>query len=442
MGNKQTARKAAAAPAPARPTGSTSPEAVDPTVAKLARQTHFTVADVRSLHGEFAALAAKSPDPTRIARDDFRAVLEAHSVPWHSDKFCRRLFDYFDQDRAGTVKFSEFVHGLSVLSLGTPRDKLELAFQIFDVDGQGKIARWEMVHVLESIFVGADVFQSDASPGDGDPAAKAARSEKIKAVVDEVFANCDKDQSGHLTYMEFLQAGLKYPELTNFMSQAGDAGRILEGAAEPAVDAGGSRDGAGESKDGNSSAGGRTGGGGSGSKVRAAGPRSADATGESRFSKEQVLALKAKFDALDQASSEAPGAITKEQFKTVLDDFSVDWRSDAYFNRLFDAVDTGGSQTIDYNECLQGMSALLRGTPRDRLELSFEIYDVDATGKISMAEMVSVLKAQSGGGDGDGDGGVQAFVEKVFRDADRDKSGSLSMREYINAAMKYPQLVR
>ena len=81
-----------------------------------------------------------------------------------------------------------------------------------------------------------------------------------------------------------------------------------------------------------------------------------------------------KARALDQQSSEAPGAITREQFREVLDAYAVDWRNDTFLNRVFDGVDVSGSYTVQWRECLAGMSALLKtGSAIDRLELSFSL---------------------------------------------------------------------
>ena len=103
--------------------------------------------------------------------------------------------------------------------------------------------------------------------------------------------------------------------------------------------------------------------------------------------------MKTTFDRLSKETIESPNEIEKQQFKDVLDEFLISWKNDDYLNRLFDVVDKHGSNTINYQECLVGLSMLMNGNPQERLTLSFELFDVDGTGTISKQEMLTVLRA-------------------------------------------------
>ena len=478
------ARAAAAAAAAATAAAADEPAVI----ARMAGRTRYTVDDVRDLHGAFQAVAAASPEsPEQITRAQFNAVLDAHDIDWRSDAFSRRLFTYFDQSNEGTINFAEFVRGLSVLSDSTPRDKLKLSFDMYDLEGSGRIAKWEMKNILSGIFASGENALPVAGVGGGDVAGDASRSgsgaavdaakAKIAGFVDEVYARYDKDKSGSLSFMEYMQAAMKYPGLKDFMNgtgafDAGAAGAAKTEEGEEEEDGGGGGE---EEQKAAKAAKAAMGGAATTTAAAAAADDDDDtvvALGTAShvrkkfdpkvgWTTDEVKALKARFDALDQQSSEAPGAITRAQFREVLDAYAVDWRNDTFLNRIFDAVDVSGSCTVQWRECLAGMSALLKtGSAIDRLELSFSVYDADGTERISRAEMVAVLQAHRSarsGGIADGsDGGsnsrngsssrgsndaaIGEFVDKVFAESDRDKSGTLSLREYINAGIKFQGL--
>ena len=48
--------------------------------------------------------------------------------------FADRFFELFDDDNSGSIDLNELLQGLQKLTKGTPAEKLEFLFRIYDAD--------------------------------------------------------------------------------------------------------------------------------------------------------------------------------------------------------------------------------------------------------------------------------------------------------------------
>ena len=62
------------------------------------------------------------------------------------------LFNAFDQNHNGQIDFREFITALSVTSRGDIHAKLEWAFEMIDINGDGEISKPEMVKFVDGIY--------------------------------------------------------------------------------------------------------------------------------------------------------------------------------------------------------------------------------------------------------------------------------------------------
>ncbi len=65
-------------------------------------------------------------------------LLRVHIFSLISDSaaYAHYVFNAFDQDHSGSISFEEFVMGLSLLARGSLHDKLQWAFNLYDVNGK------------------------------------------------------------------------------------------------------------------------------------------------------------------------------------------------------------------------------------------------------------------------------------------------------------------
>lgn len=72
------------------------------------------------------------------------------------------MYKAFDKDKNGFIDFSEFLLGVTLLS-GSDRiiEKLRFIFDIYDLDGDGRIDTKEMIKVIECLYDLRDVSKQE-----------------------------------------------------------------------------------------------------------------------------------------------------------------------------------------------------------------------------------------------------------------------------------------
>uniref|UniRef100_A0A5G2R532 Hippocalcin-like protein 4 n=1 Tax=Sus scrofa TaxID=9823 RepID=A0A5G2R532_PIG len=113
------------------------------------------------------------------------------------------FFPYGDNGD-GTIDFREFICALSVTSRGSFEQKLNWAFEMYDLDGDGRITRLEMLEIIEAIYkmVGTVIMmrmnQDGLTP---------------QQRVDKIFKKMDQDKDDQITLEEFKEAAKSDPSI-------------------------------------------------------------------------------------------------------------------------------------------------------------------------------------------------------------------------------------
>jgi len=84
----------------------------------------------------------------QLSRTKFLEVYASFFPQGNADKFCTHVFRTFDRDNSGKIDFKEFLLAINITSAGRPEQKLEWAFQMYDVNGDGSIDPSEMTEII------------------------------------------------------------------------------------------------------------------------------------------------------------------------------------------------------------------------------------------------------------------------------------------------------
>ena len=114
--------------------------------------------------------------------------------------------------------------------------------------------------------------------------------------------------------------------------------------------------------------------------------------------------------------------------------------------------------TINFREFCVGLSAVSRGTLRERIALSFRMFDTEHEGRVTPAEMKRMLKLLNKAADEidlihhpvslresqvrrmGQEEQISRWVDLAFAKYDKDGSGSLSLDEWCAAVLDSPVL--
>ncbi|XP_076848405.1 Kv channel-interacting protein 4 [Brachyhypopomus gauderio] len=162
---------------------------------------------------------------------------------------------------------------------------------------------------------------------------------------------------------------------------------------------------------------------------------------QSHFTKKELHVLYRGF------KTECPsGIVNEDTFKSIYAQF-FPGDSSKYAHFIFKAFDTDQNGTITFDKYARGLSVLLRGSADEKLNWTFNLYDLNKDGYITNEEMLDIMKAiYDMRGDcfqpGLKEELPQQHVDIFFQKMDRNQDGVVTVDEFIDACQKDDNIMR
>ncbi|XP_013399328.1 neuronal calcium sensor 2 [Lingula anatina] len=152
----------------------------------LVANTNFDKMQIKQWHKGFL----RDCPTGQLSRTKFLQVYSEFFPSGNAEEFCEHVFRTFDTDNSGRIDFSEFLLAINITSSGEPKDKLNWAFSMYDINADGTIEKKEMVQIIRAIYkmVGHEGVESD-TPEDR---------------TNQIFDKMDINKDGVLTKDEFI----------------------------------------------------------------------------------------------------------------------------------------------------------------------------------------------------------------------------------------------
>ena len=145
----------------------------------------------------------------------------------------------------------------------------------------------------------------------------------------------------------------------------------------------------------------------------------------------------------------ADGTISKEQFRELLKGLM----SDDLVDKVFTSFDKDGSGTMDEHEYLFMMGVTRGNNIEQKLRASFKMFDTDGNGALDpseIREMFTLIINQRRAAQNPGKpleplnektvASINNIVREVFIKIDKNKSGTISLEEFIAGFNEYPEI--
>mmetsp|Transcript_29895 Transcript_29895/g.69124 ORF Transcript_29895/g.69124 Transcript_29895/m.69124 type:complete len:198 (-) Transcript_29895:79-672(-) len=163
-------------------------------IAKAARQTGFTLEEVRYLHKRFKGLCKSNPDK-----------LSAQDLPdfgsQQANDFAHRIFNTFEKDAVDDVTFGAFVKGAATFRADTPVGvKLQYIFEMLDFNFDDELESKELMEVLRLVRPGLALAEYNAL---------------LTKIFEEV---CPGQDTAVITRDEFVSYAKKIPGIENMLT--------------------------------------------------------------------------------------------------------------------------------------------------------------------------------------------------------------------------------
>ena len=175
---------------------------------KIRAETNFEYSEIEDWYRWYKSIVSDTPR-NRMDIIEFKKIYSRMYPAGVEDKYVEHVFRSFDTNEDEEIDFREFMISLSATSRGTLSQKLEWAFKVYDINGDGFISRDEMLEIF---------FAMHKMMNDHDLSAREG-FENIEALVDDIIYRFDTNHDGKISMEEFVEGSQNNPTIMSKLSK-------------------------------------------------------------------------------------------------------------------------------------------------------------------------------------------------------------------------------
>ncbi|KAJ6246141.1 calcium binding protein [Anaeramoeba flamelloides] len=165
--------------------------------------TEFDSEEIGLLYKRFMK---ENPDGF-VRKEDFYLIAE--ELGFKDEHLADLLFDAIDTEGNGKVNFVDLCSTISIITRGKLNQKLDLAFSVYDIDGNGLIERALLHNISNWVFKSSgenSIFQDN---------------DEVQKYIDKVFDEYDQDGDGGINLEEFKSIAKSDPKFLKLIGFLG-----------------------------------------------------------------------------------------------------------------------------------------------------------------------------------------------------------------------------
>ncbi|XP_054707530.1 Kv channel-interacting protein 4-like [Uloborus diversus] len=157
---------------------------------ELCRKTKFSKKEIQLMYRSF-----KQECPNGFVEEDtFRGIFSHFFPNGNVGLYAHYVFRTFDQNKNGAISFKDFIQCLSLMCRGTIQEKLQWAFKLYDINGDGRITKKELMDIVCSVHA----LMGRRSHSN-------LEEKALREHVDKTFQKMDINKDGVVTIDEFME---------------------------------------------------------------------------------------------------------------------------------------------------------------------------------------------------------------------------------------------
>ncbi|KAI3377723.1 hypothetical protein L3Q82_008450, partial [Scortum barcoo] len=165
-------------------------------------ESHTEEVDLEQIQ-ELCIIFMKECPSGALHLHELKRIFGVPSSSAEESLYIETIFHSFDTNKDNTLSFLEYVAALHLILRGNLEDRLKWSFKMYDKDGNGKLDRQEVKHLIKILYkIKLQKSNISMTPTE---------------ICDRIFELVDQNDDGQITLSEFMEGAQKDEWVMNML---------------------------------------------------------------------------------------------------------------------------------------------------------------------------------------------------------------------------------